>query len=72
MLDQLLDGLQRSPKSSHVERSKRSIDAVYREPVGVGAAAQQQQRRLPGLVVAGEEQWRCLGRRGSGETRSPL
>ena len=73
VLEQLPDGLQRSTPSGKVERSIRiSREAVYRGLVGIGASAQQQQRRLPGLGVAGDPQWRCLGRRGSGETHSPL
>ena len=74
VLEQLLGDLQLSTStmSGLVQRSIQISNAVYRGPVGVGASAQQQQRRLPGPERAGEVQWCCLGRRGSGETHSPL
>ena len=40
--------------------------------VGIGAPAQQQERRIPSLAEAGEEEWGCLGRSLGGAPDSPL
>ena len=38
------------------------IKAPSRRLVGIGALAQEQERRVPGFAIAGEPQWRHLGK----------
>ena len=41
-----------------------SINLKSRHNVGIGAEAEKEEGRVGGVVVAGEPQWRHLGRRG--------
>ena len=59
-------------KASCIEQGGfRRSTAPSRCLVGIGALAQEQERRGPLLEQAGEEQWRRLGKRG-GAADSPL